>query len=295
MPPTLQIPSVRELASVVDRLASWQRDDAPLQLHPGDVGWLQRTGAVATAGALRLWRRQGRLVAIGMLDGPVLRIALDPDLQGDAALAAALADDLHDPGRGALPDVDGGDASVEAPSDAALHDALTAHGWLPDEVWQPLRRDLSAPVPELRDGLRIQLVDVADADERTAVHRASFGGGSFDADAWHAMAAGPAYADARCLLVRDAAGTAVAAATVWSAGPGRPGLLEPLGAHRDHRGRGLGTAVAVASAIVLRDLGASSALVCTPSSSMQAVATYRSAGYADLPERTDRRRPARAR
>ncbi|SDH32208.1 GNAT family N-acetyltransferase [Agrococcus jejuensis] len=278
------IPSASDLPALVAELAAWQRDDAALQLHPGDLGWQQRLGAEALAGSLRTWHRDGALVALGMLDGPVLRIAIEPHLQVDVATAEAIAADLAD----GLAEA----SSIEASTDAVLHDVLAARGWTPDEAWQPLRRDLAAPVPPLADGLRIELVDAATADERVAVHRASFDGGSFDTDAWHAMAAGPAYADARCLLVRDAGGTAVAAATVWSAGAGRPGVLEPLGAHRDHRGRGLGTAIAVASAIVLRDLGASSALVCTPSSNVRGIATYRSAGFADLPERTDRRRPA---
>ncbi|WP_144719880.1 GNAT family N-acetyltransferase [Agrococcus jejuensis] len=281
------IPSPAAVPALVTELAAWQRDGAALQLHPGDLGWQQRLGADALAGSLRAWHRDGALVALGMLDGPVLRIAIDPDLQGDADLATALADDLVDP-EGALP---GDDGSVELPTGAALDEVLAARGWTPDEVWQPLRRDLAEPVPPLADGLRIDLVDEALVDERVAVHRASFDGGTFDAAAWHMMATGPASADARCLLVRDVDGTAVAAATVWAAGPGRPGLLEPLGAHRDHRGRGLGRAIAVASAIVLQDLGASSALVCTPSTNVRGVATYRSAGFVDLPERTDRRRP----
>ncbi|QCR20012.1 GNAT family N-acetyltransferase [Agrococcus sp. SGAir0287] len=281
------IPPAADLPALVDELAAWQRDDAPLQLHPGDLGWQQRLGAEPLAASLRTWHLGDALVALGMLDGPVLRIAIEPRLQVDLALAQTLTDDLSDVD-GALP---GADAAIEAPTGAVLHAVLAARGWTPDEVWQPLRRDLAEPVPPLADGLRIELVDAALTEERVAVHRASFDGGSFDAAAWHAMAAGPAYADARCLLVRDADGTAVAAATVWSAGAGRPGVLEPLGAHRDHRGRGLGTAIAVASAIVLRDLGASSALVCTPSTNVRGIATYRSAGFVDLPERADRRRP----
>ncbi len=279
------IPSLADLPTLLPALAAWQRDDAALQLHPGDLGWQQRLGAEALVASMRTWHRDGALVALGMLDGPVLRIAFEPYLQVDVALAETVADDLADVD--ALADA----SSIEASTDAVLHDVLAARGWAPDEVWQPLRRDLAEPVPPLADGLRIDLVDEPLVDERVAVHRASFEGGSFDADAWHAMAAGPAYADARCLLVRDADGTPVAAATVWAAGAGRPGLLEPLGAHREHRGRGLGTAVAVASAIVLQDLGASSALVCTPSTNVRGIATYRSAGFVDLPERTDRRRP----
>ena len=247
---TLRIPSTDDLAGLVAHLAAWQRDDAPLQLHPGDLGWQQRLGADALARSLRAWEQDDGLVALGMLDGPVLRIAMDPDRQRDGDLAAALADDLDDADRGALP---GDDGSVEIPTGAALDGVLAGRGWSPDEVWQPLRRDLSQPILPLAEGLRIDLVDETLVDERVAVHRASFDGGSFDAAAWHAMAEGPAYADARCLLLRDGDDTVVAGATVWSAGEGRPGLLEPLGAHREHRGRGLGRAVSVASALVLRD------------------------------------------
>jgi ribosomal protein S18 acetylase RimI-like enzyme len=80
------------------------------------------------------------------------------------------------------------------------------------------------------------------------------------------MAAGPLYADARCLLGYDDAGEAVGAITVWSAGPGKPGLIEPLGVHPHQRGHGYGTALTVA------------------------VATYMSAGFERLPERLDRHR-----
>ena len=74
--------------------------------------------------------------------------------------------------------------------------------------------------------------------------------------------------------------------------PGRPGLLEPMGVHAEHRGRGYGRAICLAAAAALRDLGASSALVCTPSANTSAVATYRAAGYEAEPERLDRVRRA---
>lgn len=101
------------------------------------------------------------------------------------------------------------------------------------------------------------------------------------------MASGSPYADARCLVAYDENETAVAAATVWSSGPGRPGLLEPVGVHRDHRGRSYGTAITTAAATALREMGSSSASVCTPSSNVTAVATYRSAGFDQLPEVPD--------
>ena len=84
---------------------------------------------------------------------------------------------------------------------------------------------------------------------------------------------------------------AVAAVTVWSGGPGRPGLLEPMGVHRDHRGHGYGTAITVAAAAAL-DMGSSSAIVCTPSSNVGAVATYASSGFNRSPDVTDFRKQA---
>ena len=128
------------------------------------------------------------------------------------------------------------------------------------------------------------------AHVRTAVQRASFDRSTFTDERWHAMAAGLPYADARCLVAYDDPGNAVAAVTVWSAGPGRPGLLEPMGVHRDHRGHGYGNAITVAAAGALQDLGSSSAIVCTPSVNVGAVATYKSAGFQQLAEIRDRYR-----
>ena len=82
---------------------------------------------------------------------------------------------------------------------------------------------------------------------------------TFTDERWHAMAAGLAYADARCLVAYDDQGVAVAAVTVWSAGPDKPGLLEPMGVHPEHRGHGYGTAITVAAAAALQELGSSSA------------------------------------
>ncbi len=180
--------------------------------------------------------------------------------------------------------------SVEAPTGALLQDLLLEHGWNADEPWTPLRRDLTRPVKD--PGLRIEVTGPAQVRARAAVQRAAFDGSTFTDAHWHAMAAGPPYADARCLVGYDARGNAVAAVTVWSAGPGKPGLLEPMGVHREHRGHGHGRAITVAAAAALRELGSSSAIVCPPSTNAGAVATYRSAGFRRLPETRDLRRDA---
>src|SRR3954467_8556800 len=91
-------PPVGQLAEVVRVLRDWQSDDAPLQLHPGDLGWFWRVGPEATATALRTWTRDGRIVAIGLLDEPtLLRLTTAPDTAHDDELARQLADDVSDP------------------------------------------------------------------------------------------------------------------------------------------------------------------------------------------------------
>jgi ribosomal protein S18 acetylase RimI-like enzyme len=65
-----------------------------------------------------------------------------------------------------------------------------------------------------------------------------------------------------------------------------------MGVHREHRGHGYGKAITVAAAAALQELGSSSAIVCTPSFNVGAVATYKSAGFQQLPEVRDRYRDA---
>jgi ribosomal protein S18 acetylase RimI-like enzyme len=139
-------------------------------------------------------------------------------------------------------------------------------------------------------GLRVDVVGPHNVQERVAVQRASFPSSTFTLERWQTMAAASPYRRARCLVGYDRHGDAVATVTVWSAGRGRPGLLEPLGVHLDHRGHGYGTAISLAAATALQEMGSSSATVCTPSSNVRAVATYVSAGFRRLPDVTDFRR-----
>lgn len=270
-------PHVDQLASVIDTLRGWQVDGAPIQLHPGDLGWFQQFGSHALAAAVRTWNVDGRILAIGLFDGPsVLRLAVDPQAAHDDALAERLVADLEQ-----------WNVPVEARAAPVVCERLSARGWQPDEPWTPLVRDLTEPVPDC--GLRIATVGPELGGLRAAVHRASFERSRFSEQAWHEVVAGSAYVDAECLVAYDSSDTPVAAATVWSAGPGRPGLLEPLGVDRDHRGRGHGRAISLAAAATLRRRGSSSALVCTPAENVGAVATYRAAGFRRLPDVHDLR------
>jgi GNAT superfamily N-acetyltransferase len=284
----LSTPDVGRLGDVVDALRSWQRDAAPIQLHPGDLGWYWQFGAEAMAAALRTWSRDGRILAIGFLDGPeVLRMTVAPEAWREEELADQVVADVADPRRGVLP---AGKVSIESPDGTRVQDLLSDSGWSAGEPWTPLRRDLTAPVEQAR--LRVDVIEPGQESEFIAVHQSAWGSARFTAELWHAMAAGLPFTDARCLLGYDDQGVAVAGVTVWSAGPGRPGLLEPVGVHAEHRGRGYGAAICVAAAAELENLGSSSAMVCTLSSLTGAVATYKAAGFEQLPERLDRTREA---
>jgi GNAT superfamily N-acetyltransferase len=284
----LSTPDVGQLGDVVHALRDWQHDASPIQLHPGDLGWNWQFGAEATAAAVRTWSRDGQLLAVGFLDSPeVLRVTVAPQVWREEELAHQVVADVSEPQRGVLP---AGKVSVESPNGTRVQDLLSDVGWSAGEPWTPLGRDLTGPVE--RADVRIEVIGSAEASEYTAVHRSAFGSPRFTDELWHAMAAGLPYTDARCLLAYDDQGVAVAEITVWSAGPGKPGLIEPMGVHADHRGRGYGRAICAAAAAELKKLGSSSALVCTPSALAAAVATYKSAGFQQLPERLDRSRDA---
>lgn len=278
----LHTPDVADLPAVNDALRDWQRDDLPLQFHPGDLGWFQRFGAERTAAATRTWTDADRIVAVGMADySDLIRLTMAPDLAQDAELAEQLAADLSDPARDVLGE---GEVFVEVPNDVLLRKVLHKSGWQLDEEWTPLRHDLiDLPQPPLR----IEVIDRDRASDSVAVQRGAFEKSTFTEESWALMAEGAPFADARSLVGYDDAGVAVAAATVWGAGHGRPGLIEPLGVHRDHQRKGYGRAICHAAGIALRDLGASSMLVCTPSSNVGGVAAYVSAGFEKLPLRRD--------
>ncbi|WP_340685164.1 GNAT family N-acetyltransferase [Amycolatopsis coloradensis] len=285
---TVEKPGPDGLPEAVDALREWQAEGVAWQLHPGDLGWFWRSGAEATAAAVRIWRRDGRILAVGLLDGAdLLRLTTAPGVRRDEDLARRMAEDIVAPERGVLPV---GKVAVEAPMDALLQDVLPEHGWRADEPWTPLRRDLTEPVKA--PDLRIETIGPDECHVWADVMRGAFDGSKFTPEKWRTMAASAPYADGRCLVGYDERGDAVAAVAVWSAGPGKPGILEPMGVHRNHRGHGHGRAITVAAAAALRELGSSSAGVNTPSSNVAAVATYESGGFQRLPEVRDLARDA---
>lgn len=282
----LSKPTFDELDETIAALREWQHDGEVIQLHPGDLGWYGRLGPEDTVNAIRRWSKDGKVVAVGLLDGSdLLRLAIDPEAKDDDELAQRMASDITEFDSGVLPE---GSAYVETRSGDLLREKLMDKGWELGEVWTSLRRDLTEPVED--SGLRVETVGPDKANIRTALQRAAFENSTFTEENWHSMAAGLPYTDARCLIGYDKEDNPVAIATVWSAGQGKPGLIEPLGVDPNHRGKGYGTAVTLAAAAALREMGSSSATVCTDSSNIGAVNTYKSAGFEELPEIQDLQR-----
>lgn len=280
-------PSIAQLPSIIESVASWQYEGSPIQVHPGDLGWYERFGAESLAGALRVWSRDGDTVAVGFLDeSELIRMAIAPAIHDDDGIASDIADDFVDSLGELLP---AGSGIVEARCGDALQRTLTDRGWTADDPWVPLYRDLTPPVPS--SSLQMEVVRPGLIEDRVMVEASAFPGSSLSSDRWHQMANGHAYRNAKCLVGYDTDGAAVAATTVWSAGRNRPGVIEPLGVHADHRGRGHGVAMVLAAAEEMRQMGCSSATVATPSSNTAAVATYRAAGFATPGEVTDFCRP----
>ncbi|GAA1871224.1 GNAT family N-acetyltransferase [Brevibacterium marinum] len=289
----LAVPAVRDLTEIGDELGQWQSDDGPAQLHPGDLGWYSLRGAGATAGDLRVWRSGESTLAVGLLDGAnLLRLAIHPSLLHDDSLAQDIQSAVEPSPSEVFAH---GTAIVEARGATALCDRLVANGWSTDEPWTPLQRDLSRSVED--PGMTVVTAGIREAEEWASVHWSAFRGTPYTEDdtakfigRWRTMSTGPFSSRARSLLGYDDSGQPVAAATVWSAGPARPGLLEPVAVHRDHQGRGFGKAMAIAAAKNLQQMGASAASVAAETANTAAVATYSAAGFIAHAEVRDLRR-----
>ncbi|MDK1359098.1 GNAT family N-acetyltransferase [Arthrobacter sp. zg-Y1219] len=286
----LRTPGVDELGEICSVLGKWQHDGEPLQLHPGDLGWYSLRGPAATAAATRVWSQGDTNLAIALLDGPeLLRFAIDPTRRQDAALALRIVVDVNNPMAGIL---GAGAATIEARGAVALIEQLAQNDWAPHEPWTPLHHDLAAS-PKA-SGFVIETVEPGHTAEWVAVHWSAFRGTPIPdgriqhfVDGWRLAAESPFLDFGRILSLRCRDGQVVAVAAVWSAGEGRPGLIEPLAVHQEHRGRGYGTVMTKAAVDELRQMGSSSAVVCAETSNAGAVATYLAAGFTAHPEVTD--------
>lgn len=231
-------------------------------LHPGDVGWQLRFDDAAVF----LWVDVVP-VAVGFLDSSVLRVTAAPD--ADLRALATDVEELLEPGNDRC-------------------DGLPMPGWEADQESWLVMSWTPRPVSS-----RAEQVGAADAADRVLVQRSAFARSTFTLERWRAMKRSPAGELAVEALVRTPAGAPAAAATGWFAGAGRCGLLEPVGTHPDHRGRGYGRDAVLGACAALAQRGASAVAVATRSTNRAAVALYRSAGFIVVRESRDWVRPGR--
>ena len=236
-------------------LESWTPAGVPGGgVHPGDIGWHLRFDEATVL----LWTDGDKPVAVGFSDGEVLRVTVAPGADLGAGLSEDAVDGFPVPGR------------VPHPTEAWLH-----MSWSPRPVTTRAR-----PVGE------------ADVADRVLVQRSAFPNSTFTADKWHTMKRSPAGAAALDFLVRTPSGEPAAAAIGWFAGPGRCGLLEPVGTHADHRGHGYGRDAVLGACAALVELGASAVAVVPRAENAAGVAAYRSAGFSVVAENRDWVRPS---
>jgi hypothetical protein len=93
MSTTLQPATPASLDEVAEAVATWQQDGGPVQLHAGDLGWNWRLGAEELAGAVRVWRRDGQILAVGLVDDAgLIRMGIAPSVDQDGAFASHTTD-----------------------------------------------------------------------------------------------------------------------------------------------------------------------------------------------------------
>jgi GNAT superfamily N-acetyltransferase len=265
-----------QLDELIETLRAWETPGGyPLGLHAGDVGWHARLPDNQLDGTVRVLELDGDVAAAGLFEPGLARPRLAPGCETDPDVCTALADEI------------GTDPGEQVWSDAApgslLRTTLSARGWTLDpEPWVALYRPLSTADTDLGDALVRPVQGSHDVADRVAVQRAAFDGSTFTVAAWHRMSSTAAYDPALDLLARDGDGAPVAAATAWSAGPGRSAILEPVGSHPEHRGGGHGRRVVLAALGALARAGASGVTVHTPADNRTAVAAYQSCGLRPL-------------
>lgn len=262
-----------EAADLVAALSSWAPEASyQTTLHAGDVGWHLRLDDTDLGDGLVAVVDGSEIVLVAILEGGSLRPTVKPGRSQDREIAEALVSIVDE-----LPAEVGAD--TDAASSSVFRALLVSRGWRVDpDAWVLLYRPLSAADGDFADALSAPLRSDADVAARVRVQTRAFARSTFTTARWRQMAAGPGFDPAFEYLRRDLDGAPVAAATGWSAGPGKVAILEPVGTDREHTGHGHGRAVSSAVIAALARAGASGVSVCTPASNAAALRTYERCG-----------------
>lgn len=258
---------------LIPEVSTWAPSaGAVVGLHVGDLGWHLRMDDRDLDGTVVAVLVDGQLVAAGLYEPDGVRLAIRPDRVNDRVVAEAIADLAETTAAE--------DAFADVPTSPLVDDILRDRGWRTDpHAWAILYRPLTAADAEPAEPPGVTTLKTEqDVADRVAVQFAAFTGSTFTVARWHQMASSPAHDPALEFLARTAEDEPAAGATAWSAGPGRAGILEPVGTHPDHRRQGHGRAVSLAAVAALARAGASGVGVQTPEANTAAVATYLDCG-----------------
>ncbi len=154
--------------------------------------------------------------------------------------------------------------------------------------WSTSRRNWSGqggtdPEPSLPDGYSIRsVVGPTDLPQRVAVHRSAFHPSKLTEARYTRVMAAPTYRPDLDVVAVAPDGTFAAFVLGWYDEGSRVGLLEPVGAHADHRRLGLASAVCNEALRRLRALGAERASVLSNADNEASLNLYRSLGFVEV-------------
>jgi GNAT superfamily N-acetyltransferase len=137
--------------------------------------------------------------------------------------------------------------------------------------------------PSLPDGYAIRsVVGPADIPQRVEVHRSAFHPSKLTEARYMRVMAAQTYRPDLDIVAVAPDGTFAAFCLVWYDEESRVGLLEPVGAHADHRRLGLASAVCNEALRRLRALGAERASVLSNGDNDSSMNLYRSLGFVEV-------------
>ena len=254
----------------------WRLEGPRVENHVGDVAW-QRFQHAGREGEwrIRIWEENAEPVAWGWLRPPATLVhEIHPRHRG-RQLHRELLDWFEAEAEG-----DEWRASSLS-TDAARLELLRSRGYEADAASKEFvhhARELSdLHEPVVPDGYRLRTVEPDDLQQRVELHQIVWAPSRVTVESFtNVRAAWPYRADLDC-VVEASDGSLATYCLAWLDDENRVGELEPVGTHRDHRRRGLASAVCRFAHQRLREEGATHAIVYSIAGS-EATALYESVG-----------------
>jgi ribosomal protein S18 acetylase RimI-like enzyme len=258
--------------------------------HPGDVVWELR-GQLDTPQPIRMWTDDQGVIAVGwFVDQGRLWLEALPHAE------VIVPEIVHWAEQSALRR-SGADGVVELSIRAFDRDAdriraLAALGYArgqPEGV--QFEVDLAQPIGDVAApaGFVVRDSSSIDPERRAAAHRDAWNDlsriglpdarSTFDAATYEDIREGPIHDPSLDLVVETAAGQLVASCIVWADDKSGIGIFEPVGVHRDFRGRRLASMMIGEGLRRLRVRGHRTARIGTAHFNAPAIAAYGSAYF----------------